>query len=223
MELGASRRFHIDLELLEVTLRNSIDLVMSDAYGVTWLTSSSPQLLPRQQQAVADVEADLLKDGVGTDDWHGRVIAKVPFGFWTALMGPRYEGGLTAPGKVSRAAHWPRPMLNAFPRAPNIDRRRVAGRFHAIRMLRNRVSHHEAVWHGVPQKGGQIQAPKIQDAEVIGTIGWISSEMATTARAFSQVTRVYDRGLEPYRRRLLEVSGDVLNQRLAEEERSAKG
>lgn len=168
--------FHIDLELLEIALRNSIDRVMVDAYGIGWLTGSSPHLLARQQEAVAEVEAELRKEGLPADQWHGRVIAGVPFGFWTALMGPRYEGGLIRPGRVSRAAHWPRPLLDAFPHAPNIDRRRIAGRFHAIRMLRNRISHHEAVWHGMPQKGGQIQAPKVQDAEVIGTIGWIAPQ-----------------------------------------------
>ncbi len=70
-----------------------------------------------------------------------RVIAGLSFGFWTTLLGTKYEDS------KSQSLLWPTLENVVFPHRPvghNMSDIRQA--FHRIRELRNRLSHHEALW-----------------------------------------------------------------------------
>lgn len=70
----------------------------------------------------------------------GRVVAELTFGFWTSLLDVRYER--------SRVL-WPAMAPKFFSNAPRKLRTRKDQSPYAaqLRTLRNRVFHHEPVWH----------------------------------------------------------------------------
>ena len=59
-----------------------------------------------------------------------------------------------------------------------------------IRRLRNRVFHHEPIWH-LPD------LPK-QHELILETIGWISPAMLAATRLLDRFDSVYTRGAQPY-------------------------
>lgn len=96
-----------------------------------------PRLLAaREVESVRSVIEQLGREG-RTVDHHG-VIARLGFGFWTSLLSDRYEGSL-----------WPAMARSAFRGMPRPLRSRaeLSRRANEARKLRNRVSHHEPIWH----------------------------------------------------------------------------
>ncbi|CAD5742559.1 Abi family protein [Escherichia coli] len=70
-----------------------------------------------------------------------RVISGLDFGFWTNLLTSSYEDPRT------RTLLWPNLLTEVFPGAPAGTKRHVLeNKFNQIRELRNRLSHHEAIW-----------------------------------------------------------------------------
>lgn len=70
-----------------------------------------------------------------------RIIAGLTFGFWTTLMTDKYED------LSSDRLLWPGLFSEVFPHAPaGFGREDVKKVIFRIKDLRNRVSHHEAVW-----------------------------------------------------------------------------
>jgi hypothetical protein len=125
------------LHYVEVALRNSLHRSLSGHCTSTpWYEMSSRILKPEEHQAVARARQELL--GRGKPDTSDRMVAELSFGFWTRLLSRPYEGIL-----------WPRLLESAFSHMPRRRRRRVevAQRFNRIRHLRNRISHHEPIWH----------------------------------------------------------------------------
>lgn len=87
---------------------------------------------------------------------------------------------------------WPELAKRGFPHPRNAKRTR-SQIFHALdplRDLRNRVSHHEAVWDRKLDQGHQ---------EILRTISWINPELAATLEEHSPLPAVLDRGVAGYR------------------------
>src|ERR1019366_6410034 len=67
------------------------------------------------------------------------VIAELSFGFWTSLLGRRFEHSLWVPA-----------LRQVFPRIGKVSgipsRRLVAERFEHLRVFRNRIAHHEPIF-----------------------------------------------------------------------------
>lgn len=80
-----------------------------------------------------------------------RVISGLDFGFWTNLLSDKYEDS------NSNSLLWPNLLPIVFPNAPlGATRQDVEDQFTKIRELRNRLSHHEAIWkfhYDCPQTG----------------------------------------------------------------------
>ena len=72
--------FHRDLATFEVTLRNSIDRCLVDAYGRDWLTNGRPRLDHGANARVDSVLATLRH--LGKPARPTNIIAALPFGFW---------------------------------------------------------------------------------------------------------------------------------------------
>jgi hypothetical protein len=130
---------------LEVAFRNSVHLALSDfARTPTWYDSTPSLLQPRELDHVKEARAELLKQRqkrqqpavLRADD----VVAALNFGFWTSLLNSSYELKLW-----HQRSMW----VLAFPRLSRREQKRgwVSQRMHQIRQLRNRVFHHEPVWH----------------------------------------------------------------------------
>jgi hypothetical protein len=130
---------------LEVAFRNGVHQALTHLVGqTTWYEVSAALLLERELSEVANTRRELLAQrqrkrrttNVTIDD----MVAALNFGFWTSLLSGSYDQVLWNKRDV-----WAR----AFPHLPRRGRTRVhvSGRMHSIRQLRNRVFHHEPIWH----------------------------------------------------------------------------
>ena len=153
------------LQGLEVALRNamhyalSLGLAREDWYNsVTWQVAQQEQI-------------DNAKDGLqkkAKPIVPGGMVAELTFGFWVGLTGPKYSVDL-----------WERHLYKAFPNA-KLGRKQLNKRLE-IRLLRNRVAHHEPI----------LSRDLEKDAErILETIGWISKD---TERWIRQTNCFYER------------------------------
>lgn len=70
-----------------------------------------------------------------------RIISSMDFGFWTNFLSISYED------LSSKALLWPNLLSCIFPNAPShVTRADIEIEFVRIKELRNRLSHHEAIW-----------------------------------------------------------------------------
>lgn len=130
-----SEALYLPLQGFEIALRNRVHAVMSDLNGDRWFELDRALLGPYQKDRVADALAELAE--AGKRPTPGRVVAALSFGFWTAMLGSVYEDA------------W-RHGLNAI--AATTDGRRLARKklsapLTPIRLLRNRIAHHEPILH----------------------------------------------------------------------------
>ena len=95
---------------------------------------------------------------------------------------------------------WPKLLEPVFPHCPRSQRtrRNVYVRLDEIRRLRNRVFHHEPIWH-LPDLEERHQ-------EILETIGWISPAMLEMTRLLDRFDSVYTTGADHYARELDSVA-----------------
>lgn len=134
-----SAAFLTDLHYIEVALRNKFDVELTVGFGVQWFTSAPfiALLDPRGQDILSKAQRDAAKGRPrGQPVPTGKVIAELMFGFWLNLTDRRVEHTLWVPF-----------LHKAFlPRTPP---RRAAfnNLLEKLRQLRNRVAHHEPIFH----------------------------------------------------------------------------
>lgn len=175
------------LQGLEVALRNSLDAAITDRYGERWLTPTSVCLTRWDQDYVVAAE-DRLAEQKG-DEWgHPDLVAAMSFGFWVGLLSKNYD----ASTHYHKGAFWPHLLKAAFPHIPKHkrDRANIEGFLTKTRRLRNRVFHHEPVWH--------YRDLVEQHDAIIEATGWMCPELAQAVSLFDRFPEVYGTGVEPY-------------------------
>ncbi len=137
------------LQGLEVALRNSMHGVLTAAFQTEFWFDTVGLLHP-QQEAVAKARRRLAAEKRAITA--GKLVAELSFGFWTGLTGHAYAQRLWIPH-----------LHRAFPNA-RLGHKRAHERLDAIRLLRNRIAHHEPV----------LDRDLANDVRDIGdTIAWI--------------------------------------------------
>lgn len=175
------------LQGLEVALRNSIHDVATTAYRTEfWFDDPHVIPHPREQDTVRKAKEALLRDRKSPEA--GRVVAELSFGFWTSLFDVRYEQIL-----------WPRLLKTVFPFMPRHIRTRktLSKRLHRIRHMRNRVFHHEPIWHWHDLTQ--------QHAELREAIGWINPAMLKMIKVLDRFLDVHRHGVQPFEKALGEM------------------
>ncbi|WP_297511824.1 Abi family protein [uncultured Caulobacter sp.] len=129
-----SEALYIALQTLEVSLRNRIHTVMAAKHGERWFQDADLIKAPLQRAQVAEAIRDL--EAEGKDTTAGRVVAALSFSFWTAMFSPAYED------------LW-RSTLRfiAVREGKGLTRKDFSRPLTQIRLLRNRVAHHEPILH----------------------------------------------------------------------------
>lgn len=132
---------------LEICLRNAIHRALCSAYGADWYDHMNMLAYPLPEK-LDSAKGSIRRRGKLLTP--GRVVAELSFGFWTALVGRKYEKCLWVP-------HLHRVFPHALRRAgadvrpgkkkPMLDRSDIADRLETIRQLRNRIAHHEPILH----------------------------------------------------------------------------
>lgn len=179
--VALSEALYPALQNLEVVLRNSVHSAATQAFNnVLWFDTRPATLRPQEQQVVERAKSNLRSHGRPLAA--GRLIAELTFGFWTSLFNRRYEQVL-----------WPRLLEDTFPYMSRRDRTRptLSRRLERIRHLRNRVFHHERVWHW-----RDLQQ---QHAELLETIAWISPAVHDITQVLNRFPDVYNQGSNSYK------------------------
>lgn len=182
--IGLSEALYPSLQNLEVSLRNSLNLAISQHIGNDqWFDIGASILQPQELQSVSAVKMKLKKRNQILEP--GRIISELNFGFWTSLMDSRYEQIL-----------WPILLRRSFPRMPrNLrTRRNLSKRLNQIRRLRNRVFHHEPIWHA-----RDLQARHL---EILETIAWMSDSLCEFTQSIDRFQGVIAEGRASYSKQL---------------------
>ena len=110
----------------------------------------------------------------------GYLIAEMKFGFWTNLLDAPYD-------KL-----WHKIIKEVVPAMPNAIRTRaeISRRMHAVRLLRNAVSHHRSIWHWHDLR---------QRHETVHTlIGWIEPAYDAFVKQHDRFPAVFHSGLKAF-------------------------
>ena len=139
--LSISAAFIVPLQVCEVAVRNGVAEAIEMVHGATWPWSNGfLRSLPHPKRSTDyNPEAD-LRGVAARQPTTGKVIAEIKFAFWEQLF--------TA-GQDSRI--WNAHFRTCFPGAPaGLTIAQARGIAHsdlkAIRLLRNRIAHHEPIF-----------------------------------------------------------------------------
>jgi hypothetical protein len=164
------------LHVCEIVIRNAVAAALAHAYGPRW--PWHPALLQRMP---ADGALSALQDIHRQADRRmdtQEIIASLRFAFWQQLFTRRFEGAI-----------WTRGLKIALPNAPQNALSVVRTNIHAdigrIRLLRNRIAHHEPILER--DIGADLAAiGRLIHARRPHTLGWLQRhERATTVLAAS--------------------------------------
>ena len=166
------------LNCFEVVLRNSVHAAGTRQFGTEFWFSG--RLRQEEADRLNSLRFRLNLSG-NRNPSAGDLVSGLSFGFWSSLFKGQYERIL-----------WPRLLPDVFPQAPRRQRARkeISKRVDRIRRLRNRVFHHEPIWH--------LQDLEQQHQQILETIGWISPAMLAMTRLLDRFPSVYTRGAQPY-------------------------
>ncbi len=131
-----SEAFYPVLSILEVGLRNSINLQLSKLFiDKRWYENTEFLKIASRFQIdkIAEAKSNILSEK--KEITSGRIISELAFGFWTSFFDQRFEMEL-----------W-KSLRLVFPNCPKQIRKRktMSSKFNGIRRLRNRIFHHEPI------------------------------------------------------------------------------
>ena len=118
----------------EVLLRNAIDQEMSRSFkettrGIPWFLMPIGGDQEAVSLTVSTVRERLRK--LNKETRH-QIVANLSFGFWTGLLGTKYE------------ELWRSTLHKSFPGSPG-TRKRIASQLEGVRRFRNRLAHHDSL------------------------------------------------------------------------------
>ncbi|MCC6506095.1 MAG: hypothetical protein IT475_11695 [Aquimonas sp.] len=168
-----SESLYPSLQMLEIVLRNTVHNSAKNEFGRDDWFDVPGLLRTNETDAIRNAKNVLNRKNRATEP--SRIVAELSFGFWTSLLDRRYEQTL-----------WPKMLTSAFPYIPRKLRTRkdISARINALRALRNRVFHHEPIWHW--------QDLTQKHHELIEAIAWISPaarDLVSTVDRFSDVAK----------------------------------
>lgn len=146
------------LHAVEVALRNTVHSSLTNQWGTDMWFLQPGLLGPGQVKEFTTAHARVArKPPVAAD----KLVPELNFGFWVTLLSAPYEQSLWRSDRYA-------PLRNAFPYAVS-SRKEIHERFNRIRLLRNRVFHHEKIYH---------RATLLQEhAGIHEAIRWISPRL----------------------------------------------
>jgi len=157
-----SEALYTPLQVLEVALRNRVHTIMSAAHGERWFEADSLLKAPHQREQVEVALAELARGD--KEPLPGRVVAALTFSFWTAMVSPAYED------------LW-RSTLNVIATTADgrrLSRKQLSRPLTPIRILRNRIAHHEPILHwDLPKHHGSMR--QVTEWLSPAAAGWCAS------------------------------------------------
>ena len=177
--IDVCKSLYSSLNIFEVTFRNSIDKVLCSIAGAdNWydiLTLDSTSM-----KNINDAKHKVQKKGKIVT--HDRIVSELTFGFWTSLLTPRY----------SQAAFQSKIIKNCFKKVPPAQRniKYLQTRFDKVRVLRNRVSHHERIIHW--------KDLDLQHNDLLESIKWLDRSSYELACSCDRFPKIYKKSYKIY-------------------------
>lgn len=128
-----------DLHFVEIALRNKFDGALAAKFGAAWFYDATfrGRLPARTLQILDDAIAEASKNlSPGQQLLPGKVVSELSFGFWHNLTNKRFMHDLWIPcfGAL-------------FGSASKTMRSKIHTDLETLRYLRNRIAHHEPIFH----------------------------------------------------------------------------
>lgn len=136
-----SQALYPELSILEVTLRNAINLTFCKHISETWIEDEIQQqkILAEQEHAkLLRAYNETMKEYKQQRFTIGKVIANLNFGFWTGLCSKRYSTKIWHKKECFRGV-----FANYPSEAQQINM--LSKKLTSIRKLRNRIFHYEPI------------------------------------------------------------------------------
>ncbi len=170
LNTALSEALYTPLQMLEVALRNRIHSTLSVARDPRWFENEGLLVAPHQAGQVAEALAELAREG--KEPTPGRIVAALTFSFWTAMFGTAYEN------------LWQQDLHRIARRedGKRLRRKDFSGPLTPIRILRNRIAHHEPIL--------EWNLPKHHDA-MLRLTAWLSPAAAAWCRGLDRFEQVY--------------------------------
>ncbi len=135
-----SAAFLHPLHICEVALRNAISTAIEGVYGPSWPWSHSfHQSLPNPPPPAFSPRREITAKS-GRYSTTGKVVADVNFAFWVSMLTSRHDSRI-----------WNRYFSAMFPNfltlSSAVGRQELYSNTDDIRKFRNRVAHHEPIFH----------------------------------------------------------------------------
>lgn len=156
---------------VEVTLRNTLATGLHRRHqhrgrSGSWLDDPAHELDQRARDDIADARRRVRRSGHAPSD--GQTISELGLGFWRFLIARRYTN------------LWP-DLAGGFPHAPNRGRQTVENPVQRIHLFRNRVAHHQRIWH-------EPLAARYHD--MITVLGYVDPDLASWVDAGARLPHV---------------------------------
>ena len=165
------------LSLFEVALRNAIDHTLLPVYGEVWLSENSSILKSLEKNEILKHKNKL---GVEKASNRNQLIGFLTLGFWTGLFRKEY------------APLWHAQLKAIFPHmlAKQRTPQHIQFRLSQVRYFRNRVFHHEPIWHW----------PNLLEKheEIIEALNWLSPLLNEPLKRLDRFIDIYEKGTEKY-------------------------
>ena len=158
------------LQGLEITLRNSIHERLTAVFGAHWYDNPKVGIQFAQQRQINEAKDTLRFQRKLIEP--SRMVAELSFGFWIGLLGRKYENNLWRSHLRPLFVNVPSPLL----------RKDVHKALDEIRLLRNRIAHHESIL--------QRPLPK-EHALILTVIRWFCAITADWIEHHSRFNDIY--------------------------------
>jgi len=169
---AASEALMGPIQIMEISVRNSIHREISSRYGADWYDGNKIGLDPSGNRAVTRlVRHYAASPRLATPaSLATKIVSELTLGFWTNLFQRQYEDPL-----------WRKCLRQAFPYVGGaLTRGDVYQALDKVRRLRNRISHHEQIVR---------YDLKLYYNSIIDLVSWVSP---VTAIWLSHHNRFYD-------------------------------
>ena len=172
---AVSAGFYGPLQGLEVVLRNAIHRQLSELYGPAWYGNLDVGFDRGALGRIRQTISELTRDGHTSDA--PQIVATLSFGFWVSLLGSggRLESGRKANYEMTL---WRPALRQVFAYRATLTRRQAHGPLNELRILRNRIAHHEPIF---------ARNLTADHARILEVLGWISPGVRTWTAHHSQL------------------------------------
>lgn len=177
--IAISTAFYPPLQVLEVTLRESLIIALENEFGQEWYMSISDVLDSRTVLKIHDCKSRLVRKTSSTSFLS--IANELTFGFWVSLVAPSRKQNYTDNISHFELYLWRPALRAAFAFKEDLELKRLRTLLSRVKRLRNLVFHHEPIYLRELEEEYRI---------ILDVIGWMSPRARSWVEGRSRVLKV---------------------------------